>query len=118
MNSNVTGDCGPCPSGTGSLPKCWECIGPFYWTWSLRGVVAVPLVRISRGWGALNSKKNKKMHLVVHKNSLHFHNIYEKLEVFDGWRAMACIMVNLPDFHAIKSCKLDNLANIDERQSN
>ena len=70
-----------------------------------------------QGVGCSKLKKNEKMHLVVHKNSLHFHNIYEKLEVFDGWRAMACIMVNLPDFHAIKSCKLDNLANIDERQS-
>ena len=50
----------PFPSGTGSLPYCWECIGPFYWTRSLRGVVAVPLVRISGGWGALNSKKNQK----------------------------------------------------------
>ena len=38
------------------VPKRWECVGPFYWTWSLRGVVAVPLVRISGGWGALNSK--------------------------------------------------------------
>ena len=34
----------PFPSGTRSLPYCWECIGPFYWTRSLRGVVAVPLV--------------------------------------------------------------------------
>merc|ERR1711994_12511 len=50
----------PFPSGTGSLPKYWECAGPFYWTWSLRGVVAVPLVRIGGGWGALNSKKKKK----------------------------------------------------------
>ena len=50
----------PLPSGTGSLPKHWECVGPFYWTWNLRGVVAVPLVRISGGWGALNSKKRQR----------------------------------------------------------
>merc|ERR1711997_883208 len=34
----------PFPSGTGSLPKHWECVSPFYWTWNLRGVVAVPHV--------------------------------------------------------------------------
>ena len=47
----------PFPSGTGSLPKHWECAGPFYWIWSLRGVVAVPLVRIGGGWGEINGKK-------------------------------------------------------------
>ena len=34
---------------TGSLPKRWTCIGPFYWTVSLRGVIAVPHVRKARG---------------------------------------------------------------------
>ena len=30
-----------------------------YWIWSIRGVVAVPLVRIGGGWGELNGKKTR-----------------------------------------------------------
>ena len=40
--------------------KCLEWAGPFYWIWSIRGVVAVPLVRRGGGWGELKGKKNKK----------------------------------------------------------
>ena len=37
--------------------KHMEWAGPFYWIWSIRGVVAVPFVRIGGGWGELNGKK-------------------------------------------------------------
>ena len=37
--------------------KHLEWAGPFYWIWSIRGVVAVPFVRIGGGWGELNGKK-------------------------------------------------------------
>ena len=40
--------------------KHLEWAGPFYWIWSIRGVVAVPFVRIGGGWGELNEKKTKK----------------------------------------------------------
>ena len=38
--------------------KYLEWAGPFYWIWSIRGVVAVPLVRIGGGCGELKGKKN------------------------------------------------------------
>ena len=38
--------------------SCLEWAGPFYWIFSIRGVVAVPLVCIGGGWGELNGGKS------------------------------------------------------------
>merc|ERR1712020_442015 len=45
--------------GRGSHKRL-EWAGPFDWIWSIRGVVAVPLVRIGGGWGEPKGKKKKK----------------------------------------------------------
>ena len=48
------------------VPKRWEFVGPFYWTWSLRGVVAVSLVRISGAGVGCPKLCSEKQSSLVH----------------------------------------------------
>ena len=52
--------------------KYLEWAGPFYWIWRIRGVVAVPFVRIGGGWGELNGKKEASTTLKGYRQPGHF----------------------------------------------